>query len=396
MLAPATQDALARAGSAIGSLATSSNPDARWAMTASYAALGAVAAATATGRLRAWLWPQRLEDAALESLDATDADETRKPLPALPKRLTRRPPIAWPTVALACVSVGTWAGAWVAYTQLKAPWYATLPVSTTAAYWGFTVLHDAVHGSVSPKYKLLNYAVGQLAGVPLLAPLALFRSIHLTHHRFTNDHDSGPNGSSLDPDEWAGRGPWFLLPLRWATVMVYYCHFFSWQSATRARNERTPPGALAADRRTTLEALSFGFALVCALAKLHERFGDAVVVCWLAPSLLAMTLLMAVFDYLVHRPHVVPFRVDPYKATHAVSAFGCVDHPAWNALWLSQNMHLLHHAFPWAPFTAYPEIWRAVGAEFLARGARAVPVLVWDAPAAFEELSDPDAFKKRA
>lgn len=46
-------------------------------------------------------------------------------------------------------------------------------------------------------------------------PFAAFKRMHLLHHKHTNDEH-------LDPDVWAAKGPFYLLPLRWITVELSY------------------------------------------------------------------------------------------------------------------------------------------------------------------------------
>lgn len=65
---------------------------------------------------------------------------------------------------------------------------------------------------------MTNDLVGLLVSAPFFFQYSLFKRIHLLHHRYAND-------SKLDPDNWAGSGPEWLFPVRWATVFYFYAHY---------------------------------------------------------------------------------------------------------------------------------------------------------------------------
>lgn len=103
-------------------------------------------------------------------------------------------------------------------------------------------MHDAVHNSVAPKQKWLNNAVGNLSGIPLFAPFHVFKLIHLMHHRHANE-------GAADPDSYAGEGPEWQLPLRWATTFQYYVAFASHYTRFVRRDGATKGAALNAQKR---------------------------------------------------------------------------------------------------------------------------------------------------
>lgn len=158
-----------------------------------------------------------MEDTTTES---TTVDPTAKALPQATREELRRTPIALPTIALLFVAYFTYLASLYGYIQSLWHWSISTCLSTIAIYWSFTVLHDAVHIAIAPKYRKLNEVCGHLAGLLLFAPMQLFRFVHLNHHRYAGDDE-------LDPDAWAGRGPMIALPLRWASVVFYYIYYFS-------------------------------------------------------------------------------------------------------------------------------------------------------------------------
>jgi beta-carotene hydroxylase len=277
-----------------------------------------------------------------------------------------------------------WNGAFALYVQgvLNRP--AAFVVNFFAAYWSFTVLHDAVHNAVSPAYPFVNDLAGTLAGLVLLAPFSLFRQIHLCHHRYAGDHHgesvSGgaaghPLGMSLDPDEWTGRGPAVLLPLRWFSIPFHYVYFYF----------RTVKSTNAAEFFAGLLFTLAGFHV--AWASLPADKVDALVVCCMAPTLCAFGWLAYLFDYVPHRPFVVTYKEDPYRSTNATSLFGAVDWPLWNAFSMNQNMHVVHHIWPFIPYYQYNRLWRKYGQEMVQNGTRVVPLFIAGDPASlFAEL----------
>jgi fatty acid desaturase len=91
-----------------------------------------------------------------------------------------------------------------------------------------------------------------------------------------------------------------------------------------------------------------------------------------------------VFDYLPHRPHAVPYKQDPYKSTSVVEF---LTQDLLTIPLLSQNMHNIHHMYPYLPFYRYGGVWHRHKDELKALGTRVVPWLIWgDQSRFFDEL----------
>jgi fatty acid desaturase len=132
----------------------------------------------------------------------------------------QRPTVAWPTVLIAVVSVGCWAACVVGGALGCVPSASAFAGACVATFVAFTPMHDAVHNAVCSRNARLNDLVGTVASLPFVGLFRLFKVVHLMHHRHANDQSSAPDGSSLDPDHWAGDGAQWQLPLRWATVFL--------------------------------------------------------------------------------------------------------------------------------------------------------------------------------
>lgn len=94
---------------------------------------------------------------------------------------------------------------------------------------------------------------------------------------------------------------------------------------------------------------------------------NAPLVCMIIPQALAATLLMYLFDCRLriklrndltnilkldvpHRPHIIPYKEDPFRSTNATSFLNSLDGVLWTSVTLSQNLHIIHHIWPFMPF----------------------------------------------
>jgi fatty acid desaturase len=263
--------------------------------------------------------------------------------------LLRAPRVAWPTIALGFLATGSWLAVLGLTLSGELPLWLALPLATVSAYAAFTPMHDSAHRSVG-RARWLNEAVGRLAGLPLLAPFPAFRFMHLEHHKHANEADA-------DPDHWSGRGPRLLLPLRWLTQdLHYYARFF----ADRQRFS-------GAEQAEVVGGVALQVAAVAGLCALGQV--GVALCCVLLPARLATGMLAFAFDYLPHRPHLIPARADRFRATHIIAGRW------WTVPLCCQNYHLVHHLYPAVPFYGYGRVWWDQREELLAQGAREVPLL---------------------
>jgi beta-carotene hydroxylase len=277
-------------------------------------------------------------------------DSSSRSIPT--RNLIRAPSVAWPTLFLTGMILFAWIWiGWKAFFDGLSLWVAFV-CNTTLAYMAFTPQHEAVHGSVSKKYAALNGVVGRLAGVPLLSPFHAFKRLHLTHHKHTNDPEK-------DPDFWSGKGPWFILPLRWLTQDFYYWYISITSIKETSKTRKTEViGTL---------VVFYGTAWWLAL----NGHLEAVIWAWIVPSRVASALLAFMFDYLPHRPHRIAAKTNPFKATRNIQA------PGATMVFLAQNYHLVHHVFPTAPFYRYVRIWRCHQRWFAERGGQSDSFRNW-------------------
>lgn len=247
------------------------------------------------------------------------------------------PVLAWPTLLLFAGSATAWAASTALGLADAWPVGLSVAVNAVAAYLLFTVSHDAAHHSASSS-RGLNRWLGRLA-TPFFAPQASFavwRFIHMQHHRFTNHEDGS------DPDHYTHRGPRWQLPLRWLTVDLHYIVFYARRVAGRPRSEKVELGVQGAL-----------IAAMVVAAVVAGRAGDLLML-YVLPTRLAILYLGWAFDYLPHvRLHHTPSQ-DRFKTTRNRIGFERLLSPVL----LYQNYHLVHHLHPVVPFYRYLAVWR--------------------------------------
>lgn len=249
----------------------------------------------------------------------------------------RVPVLVWPTLAIFGGGQALWWAAAALYLTGAVPWFITVPLSAVASFVLFTVAHDAAHHSASSD-TTLNTWLGRLA-TPMFAPHAGYRTwrfIHMQHHRNTN-HDDGS-----DPDHYCIEAPRWQLPLRWATIDLYYMVFYIPKLRSRP---------LAEKRGLVLQWI---FALTVTAVAIATGHGVDLLVVYLIPQRLSITFLAWSFDYLPHTGLTETPKGDKLKATRNRVGSESLLSP----LLLFQNYHLVHHLHPIVPFHRYIAVWR--------------------------------------
>jgi fatty acid desaturase len=166
---------------------------------------------------------------------------------ALPDPGEQVPRLAVPTAAVFSVALATWGvSTWAALGD-HAPLGLTIAANAAVSFVMFTVLHDATHYSISTK-RWVNGLFGRMAVffVAAFATFPLIGYVHIEHHRHSNDEEH-------DPDTWASHGPWWQLPLRWATLDLSYAVYYlpRWRSRPRAEIIETGSSRRSRSRRSS-------------------------------------------------------------------------------------------------------------------------------------------------
>jgi beta-carotene hydroxylase len=264
-------------------------------------------------------------------------------------------------------------------------------VRFSLTYISFSVMHDAAHDSIARPASgatFLNPLLGWSAALCFGAPFAVFRSIHLNHHRYTND-------DQLDADLWAGgnfrgtvysakRYPFLryaLLPLRCATQLYHYLYH-----ALKYMVAEWPP--IQFFRDVSLILVFTVFPLVSVMIPKFNYFF------WMfhLPMVAAVLILGMFFDYLPHRPHSV--NDNPVLSTALITlkkptskdnnnktdcCYSAEEIRKSGIDWLtipllSQNFHPVHHLFPSVPFYRYSAVYYRMAKELQDAGLKAHPL----------------------
>lgn len=251
--------------------------------------------------------------------------------------------VAWPTIALAAGAFLAYAGVFAGYLAGLVPlWAATLSIAL-ALYACYTVLHEAVHGSIggtNRRMKWVNEALGYVSGQLIGTPFIAHRKEHFAHHNHTNH-------TGRDPDlKLAGGsirrvivGTFRALP----DQVVYFIEN-NWQHASRK------------DRAILITETVVGLGWRIAFG-MYLGWTAAIALLVVA-NLTGIFVTLVFFAWLVHWPHRITGR---YRDTGTFVFSGTLDTViSWLWLWLFQNYHSIHHLFPRVPFYRYRQVFRQI------------------------------------
>ena len=226
-----------------------------------------------------------------------------------------------------------------AYMQGALSLFWAILLNTIAAYISFTPAHDASHNAVSTN-RQLNEWVGRIA-TALQSPVPFFRTfryIHMQHHRFTNDE-------TKDPDVYAGTGPRWLLPFKWATLDLNYFYYYFKPSVFMKRPN--------SERRELYLAFLFGIVVFAAVTLAGGL--EYYLLLFFIPTRITAVFLALTFDFLPHYPHHAHAKDEPFRCTSNRVGMEWLLTPVL----LYQNYHLVHHLYPTVPFYRYLKVWKA-------------------------------------
>lgn len=260
--------------------------------------------------------------------------------------------VAWPTVMLATVVLFTYLGTLLLVVGGQLPVLPAILLIAVTSYAGYTVLHEAAHGSISGsqrRFRWLNELLGYAAAWVLLIPMTAHRHEHLAHHRHANDPEADPDYCVRDFARSPGRA---------ASVAVQVlCSQFSYYLAHRwGRGRRSQ------DLYLVLEVVA---AIALRVPLLMWGDWQAGLVALIAGQLLGVSITLYLFAYLVHRPHTDTGR---WVDTSTIPMEG-VGGTIITFLWGFQNYHGIHHLFPRVPWYCYASLYRDIAEPMASKGA---------------------------
>ena len=273
-------------------------------------------------------------------------------------------PLAWPTIMLAAGLLALHAGLAGAALAGGVPlWSATLPLGLSA-YAHYTLVHESVHGNVARAHPWVHEALGWWGGLVLGLTWPVLRRTHQQHHSHTN--------ASGDPDAYVhGSLPRVLALsvlltaktlLPWALLERVTPKDHPWLSYLHATRWMTP-----GERRA--HRIVQGLTVLVVWGLIAAGHAGPVLALYIVPGAIGRTLLIVLFQWWPHRPFAGTSRYDATRYGYLGS----------EPLWLSQNLHLMHHLWPAVPWYRYRRLERALAPLLAERGAvrrdwrRAVP-----------------------
>jgi beta-carotene hydroxylase len=285
----------------------------------------------------------------LSALTQAEQALDRQALEAAQQRMGE---FAWRTVLLGLAVAVAYLATVATVTSGALPLAGGTLLIALLTYLAYTVLHEAVHGSICGSHRQLrwvNEAMGYLAGWIVMIPMTAHRHEHLTHHRHTNEADA-------DPDYLVAgllRNP--LRPLYAIVGIIFgqYRHYFK---------HRWGKGPRSQDVTFCLELIA---GLGLRLGFMAQGFWLEGTVLFVVGGLGGVLVTMYLFAYIVHHPHTA---VGRYANTSTIIVGGPVGTlTTW--LWLYQNYHSIHHLFPRVPFYRYRELFDEIEDVMQQRGA---------------------------
>jgi len=260
--------------------------------------------------------------------------------------------VAWITVVLGfAVTISYLAVPFLVAASLLSVWLA-MPLMIALTYASYTVLHEAVHGSINGSNKSLrwlNELLGYMAGFVMFIPLTAHRHEHLTHHRHTNIADADPDLAV------AGMMASPLAAMRAvnSTLQSQYGHYMRhrWASGQQGQNLRF--------------CLEIAVAVLLRIAIVMLTSVPVTLLLFAVAGIGGTLITMYLFAYLVHVPHD---NVGRYLDTSTILIDGRFSKVVtW--LWLFQNYHAVHHLFPRVPFYRYAEVFDEIRPIMVAQQA---------------------------
>ncbi|WP_162558998.1 fatty acid desaturase [Sphingorhabdus sp. EL138] len=219
-----------------------------------------------------------------------------------------------------------------------------------AIYSMYTALHEAVHGNIGGTANgdsFVDRLIGRVAGFFTLVPFSAHKTIHLDHHKYTND-------PARDPDHYI-KGKNFLdILLRCMTITVSYV-FHARRNWDQPRMRSAFWWSVWAFVQTAIILTALGLI-----------FGwQLPVIGYLIPAMIATPTLGFLFDWIVHKPHE-----DPARFRNTTVFEGNVNWLDRLYTWatLQQSYHGIHHAFPRIPFNKYRTFFKSHRMELMDSG----------------------------
>lgn len=260
--------------------------------------------------------------------------------------------IEWPTVA---VAVAIYTGfALLTWNYHALPWWLVAPAAGLVLAWYGSLVHEVIHGHPTRHQRFNDLVAGPCLW--LWVPYGVYRDLHLRHHR-----DAHLTDPLADPESWYldERG-WDVLPRpqRWLRTVL---------NTLAGRLVLGPPFVVWMQLRGDLRAVLAGDR-VTRRRWLKHLLACAPVLWWV---LVVCRISFPAYLLLFVWPGIGVSLLRSFAEHRAAEQVGrrtavveCG--PLFSLLFLNNNLHVVHHALPGAPWYQLPALWRDGRARWLA------------------------------
>jgi fatty acid desaturase len=254
------------------------------------------------------------------------------------------PGTEWPTWGL-CLAIY---GGWLALTWWHAalPAWVVFPGLAWLVAWHASLQHEVLHGHPT-RVRKINDAIG-FVPLPLWLPYHIYRASHLRHHddaRLTDPLDD-PESRYWLPEQWTQLSLWGRL-LVWAQN-TFFGRLLVGPAWIIGRFLYFQSRALADGNRGSWRV--WGPHLIAAAGVLAWVWG----VCGMNPLVYVAGVVYPAASLMLIRSFA------EHRAAEGVrERIAIVEHaPVLGLLFLHNNLHLVHHAWPELPWWRIPRVYR--------------------------------------
>jgi len=252
--------------------------------------------------------------------------------------------IEWPTLGLIAIVYLGFAGLVVFHAAI--PLWAWLPLAALVAGWWGSIQHEILHGHPT-RSRALNTALATLP-IWLWLPFERYRQSHLTHHRderLTDPLDD-PESRYWTPDGWRELGPVGQALVRAQATLIGRLTIGPMWSIARF---------LIADAR----ALRAGDRDKAAIWAWHALWTSLLLIVAIGVAGLPLWQYLLGFVYLGTAIALIRSFAE-HRAHDAVEKRTAIVEkaPLFGLLFLNNNLHVVHHAFPAVPWYRIPRLYR--------------------------------------
>ena len=258
--------------------------------------------------------------------------------------------IEWPTIGVAIITYVGWL--LLTYYHLLIPDQILLVLGGACIALQSSLQHETMHGHPT-RVRLINKLIGY-PPLSLWLPYEIYRSTHMQHHinELLTDPLSDPESAYVSTETWISWPKWVRLLATANTTIL-------------GRLLIGPYLTVGRFWQAEFSALVNGDCAHLSIWVTHA-FSVLMVVCWLTFCrfdlahyfllfLLPGTMLLSLRSFAEHRAEYTPNRRTAIVENASVLSL----------LFLNNNLHAVHHSYPYIPWYRLPEIYRQNRTELL-------------------------------